>query len=77
MYDPHLHLLVDDHEVLYRSGLTRFVEQPQRVSLEPVLTADVPWEHDHVSLWGSVVHNGDEFQMWYLVIPPERRRGYD
>ena len=39
MYDPHLHLLIDDHEVLYRAGLTRFVEQPQRVSLEPVLKA--------------------------------------
>ncbi|MDE2868365.1 MAG: hypothetical protein OXN91_06960, partial [Chloroflexota bacterium] len=77
MYDPHLHLLIDDHEVLYRSGLTRFVEQPQRVAREPVLEAEMPWEHDHVSLWGSVLHNGSEFQMWYLVIPPERRRGYD
>ncbi len=77
MYDPNLHLLVDDHEVLYRSGLTRFVEQPQRVSLEPVLKPEMPWEHGHVSLWGSVLHDGSQFQMWYLAIPPERRRGYD
>ncbi len=77
MYNPHLHLLIDDHEVLYRAGLTRFVEQPQRVSLEPVLKPEMPWEHGHVSLWGSVLHDGSDFQMWYLAIPPERRRGYD
>ena len=77
MYDPHLHLLIDDHEVLYRAGLTRFVEQPQRVSLEPVLKAEMPWEHEHISLWGSVLHNGAEFQMWYMAITPERRRGFD
>ena len=77
MYDPHLHLLIDDHEVLYRSRLTRFVEQPQRVSLEPVLKPEKSWEHGHVSLWGSVLYDGSQFQMWYLAIPPERRRGYD
>ena len=77
MFDPHLHLLIDDHEVLYRSRLTRFVEQPQRVSLEPVLEPEMSWEHGHVSLWGSVLYDGSQFQMWYLVIPPERRRGYD
>ena len=77
MFDPHLHLLIDDHEVLYRSRLTRFVEQPQRVSLEPVLKPEMSWEHGHVSLWGSVLYDGTQFQMWYLAIPPERRRGYD
>ena len=37
----------------------------------------MPWEHGHVSLWGSVLHDGSDFQMWYLAIPPERGRGYD
>ncbi len=77
MYDPHLHLLIDDHEVLYRANLTRFVEHPQRTSLDPVLRAEAPWEQGHVSLWGSVLHDGSQFQMWYLAIPPDRRRGYD
>ena len=66
MYNPHLHLLVDDEEVDYRRGLTRFIERPQRLSLQPVLTASEPWEGEGLSLWGSVYHDGGEYRMWYL-----------
>ncbi len=37
-------LLVDDFVVASRSGLVRVVQQPQRVSDEPILLADRPWE---------------------------------
>ncbi len=74
MYDPHLHLLIDDREVLYRTNLTRFVEHPQRVSLDPVLRAEAPWEGgDHISLWGSVLNYGAHYQMWYLAGLDARR----
>ena len=66
MHNPHLHLLIDDHEVLYRRNLTRFIERPQRVTRDPVLTPEKPWEGQAVSLWGSVCHDGEKFQMWYL-----------
>ena len=72
MYNPNLHLLIDDREVLYRRGLTRVIEQPQRVQLAPVLEADRPWEHDSVSLWGSVCRDATKFQMWYLAIREPR-----
>ena len=42
MYDPHLHLLIDDGEIDYRRGLTRFIESPQRLCLEPVLRPEEP-----------------------------------
>lgn len=36
-------LLVDDHVVSELSGLTRVVQQPQRIT-DPILTAEHPWE---------------------------------
>jgi len=37
-------LLVDDHVVEKLSGLTRVVQQPQRISDQPILAAEHPWE---------------------------------
>jgi hypothetical protein len=74
MHDPHLHLLIDDHEVTYRTNLTRFIERPERLSREPVLRPEMPWEGRAVSLWGSVVHDGEQFQMWYLGTTEPRGR---
>lgn len=37
-------LLVDDHVVAELNGLTRLVQQPTRISDEPILTAEHPWE---------------------------------
>ena len=66
MYNPHLHLLLDDQEIDYRRDLTRFIEIPQRLSLLPVLTASEPWEGEGLSLWGSVYWDRGEYRMWYL-----------
>ena len=66
MYDPHLHLLIDDTEIEYRHGLTRFIEQPVRLSPDPVLQPREPWEGRGVSLWGSVYLIEGTFHMWYL-----------
>jgi len=52
VYDPHLHLLVDDREIDYRRNLTRVIERHQRVTRDPVLRAEMPWEGPSVSLWG-------------------------
>ncbi len=66
MFDPHLHLLIDDDEIAYRRDLTRFVEQPQRLALEPVLKPERPWEGRGVSVWGSIYLEDDIYRMWYL-----------
>ena len=67
-YDPHLHLMVDDHEILYRQNLTRLIERPVRVQQEPILQPEHPWEGDGVHLWGSVYREADLYRMWYLGI---------
>ena len=79
MHNPHLHLLIDDHEIAYRRGLTRFIERPHRVQSDPVLTADHPWEQTRINLWGSVYWDGREdcFRMWYLADNKGRRNQFE
>ena len=66
MYDPHLHLMIDDRELEYRHDLIRVIERPVRLSSEPVLTPQRTWEGAGVSIWGSVYRIAGTFQMWYL-----------
>ena len=66
MHDSHLHLLVDDAEVLGRTGLTRLIERPQRVTPDPVLRPERPWEGNAVSVWGSIYRIDDQYRMWYM-----------
>lgn len=59
-------LLVDDHEVLYHSGLTRVLEPLRRVHPgQPAVAADKPWEtllgYTSVQQIGSPGH----LTMWY------------
>ena len=79
MHDPHLRLFIDDHEIAYRRGLTRFIERPHRVQPDPVLTADHPWEQTRINLWGSVYWDGREdcFRMWYLADNKGRRNQFE
>ena len=66
MHDPHLHLLVDDDEVLGRRGLTRLIERPQRVTPDPVLRPERSWEGNAVSVWGSIYRVDGRYRMWYM-----------
>ena len=66
MHDPHLHLLVDDAEVLGRRGLTRLVERPQRVTPDPVLRPERSWEGNAVAVWGSIYRVDGRYRMWYM-----------
>ena len=40
LYDPGLHLFLDDEEVQDHPGFTRKVQHPQRVQEQPVLEPD-------------------------------------
>lgn len=67
-------LLVDDHEILYRSG-TRRVLHPAQRRVEPVIAQDKPWE---LTIAYNTVHRDPQtgrYQMWYQALcfkSPER-----
>lgn len=66
MYDPNLHLLVDDDELLGRRGLTHLIEQPQRITPDPILRAQRSWKGNSISVWGSIYHIDGYYRMWYM-----------
>ena len=58
-------LLVDDHDVLYRSGTRRVLNRPKRCAMNPVVKPTKPWE---VAIaWSSVYRDKDtgRYQLWY------------
>jgi hypothetical protein len=64
---PNLHnaqLFLDDTWVEETIFVSRQWHQPQRYP-NPVLIADRPWEHWSVSAYGTVLHWGGKFRMWY------------
>ena len=60
-------LFVDDYLVAETTNVSRSYYQFQKVSSEPVLEADQPWESDFVYTYGSVLpqEDGDGYRMWY------------
>ena len=73
LYDPGLHLFLDDIEVQDHPGFVRKVQQPERVGSGPVLSPDRPWEGKAVQMWGGVLYDDDEdlFKMWYYAVNME------
>ena len=72
LYDPGLHLFVDDAEVQDHPGFVRRVQQAARAQTEPVLLADRPWEGSAVQMWGSVLYDHEDhlLKMWYFTHGP-------
>jgi len=70
LYDPGLHLFVDNEGVQDHPGFQRKVQRPQPVQDEPVLRSDRPWEGHSIQLWGSVLYDEEEkrFKAWYYAI---------
>ena len=68
LYDPGLHLFLDDEEVQDHPGFIRKIQNPRRIRTEPVLRPDRPWEGHAVQLWGSVLYDQEDdlFKMWYF-----------
>jgi len=59
-------LLVDDHVIAHRQNVARGLgEVTKHNGGQPALVRDRPWEDDGVCFYGSVVHDGRKFQMWY------------
>lgn len=58
-------LLVDDHDVLYRSGTQRFLNLPTRRSTNALVAMTKPWET--AIGWTSIYRNSKtgKYQLWY------------
>jgi hypothetical protein len=58
-------LLVDDHDVLYRTGTQRILTPFKRHAANPVLAETKPWEI--AIAWCSIYRNPDtgKYQLWY------------
>ena len=67
LYDPGLHLFVDDAEVQDHPGFLRKVQRPARIQMEPVLKPERPWEGRTVQIKGGLHYDEEEdlFKMWY------------
>ena len=73
LYDPGLHLFLDDAEVQDHPGFVRKVQQAERVAGGPVLSPDRPWEGKAVQMWGGALYDDEEdlFKMWYYAVNME------
>ncbi len=53
------------------TGHINFVQRRPRVHQEPVISPDSFADGAGVSIYGSVLHDGGRFRMWYLAIPKD------
>ena len=68
MYDPDLHLFVDDDRIHQIINLRRMLNQPAYAP-EPVVQGDAEWELGcGIVAWGSVIREeGGRLRLWYLL----------
>ena len=65
-------LLVDDHDVLYRSGTVRVLHPAVRHPKNPVILQDKPWE---VAIGWTSIHRDSKtgkYQLWYQAYAGKR-----
>ena len=67
MYDPHLHLFVDEAEIEASWNVTPTIGRPEARTHDPIMAADRPWEGRGVGLDLSVLRDpgSGTFRMWY------------
>ena len=75
MYDPDLHLFVDDDRIHQIINLRRMLNQPAYAP-EPVVQGDAEWELGcGIVAWGSVIREEDgRLRLWYLLNDYPNRR---
>ena len=70
LYDPGLHLFVDNTEVHQLWGVERQMFEPRKLP-EPVIVSDQPWEIGRrVQAWGSVSHGTITAKYRFTVFAP-------
>ena len=64
-------LFFDNRDFELVQGFRRQLQQARKCEGNPLFTADRPWEHGNLQLYGSVLKVGDRpFQLWYSTIDP-------
>jgi len=73
-------LFADGWMIQRMNGLSRTLHTIQKHPLNPLLTAEMPWEKPCVLLYGAVMYdpqrNHDRFRMWYLCYTPKYNADY-
>ncbi len=70
----HTLLFVDDHDILIRPGTERVLHPPVRHGPDPVIAADMPWEH---AIGYCSVHRDEQsgrYQLWYQAYAGRRAK---
>ncbi|MBM3187187.1 MAG: hypothetical protein FJZ90_00505 [Chloroflexi bacterium] len=66
MYDPKLHLFLDNREIQDCWGFKRVLNQASRYQRDPIMLPEYPWEGQGI-IRPTVMHDAatDSFRMWY------------
>ena len=66
LYNPKLHLFVDDHAILERGNVERLIGRARKHH-EPVVKQTEPWESPWLYAWGTVMDDPEmnRLRMWY------------
>jgi hypothetical protein len=68
MYDPQLHLFINDDEIAVRQDMYRMVQKPRRETVQPLLTADGKAEGTAIGYSCVVRDPADgQYRLWYAV----------
>ncbi|MDD4871780.1 MAG: hypothetical protein PHR77_14580 [Kiritimatiellae bacterium] len=60
-------LFLDDHLIASQTNVSRKIHPARKHPANPVLEPTEPWERDTVTLYGSVIQDGDKKRMWYYA----------
>lgn len=59
-------LLVDDHAIAEKKQVRRVLGSVAKANDgRPIMEADKPWEDDLFGFYGTALHDGEKFRMWY------------
>ena len=76
VYDPDLHLFIDDSEISARHKLVRLVQTFRKETLDPVMVCDRAWEGTAIGTFTVLYDKGEDiYKMWYLLVQ-DRSIGY-
>jgi hypothetical protein len=68
MYDPNLHLFLNDDKLMARQGFNRMIQTPRRETTEPVLAANGLDEGTAIG-YSSIIYDPESylFKIWYFA----------
>ena len=65
--DGRKQLFLDDYLIQSSRNVTRQIHPARKHPANPVLRPSEPWEGDVTIVYGSVLHEGNKYRMWYYA----------